>query len=386
MNNTTKAAANNAVEGAGAATAQQHQTNMSPLYPNQAGFKPGEPTAVGAVIMGEGSITYNEGRELKKVTIQNTGDRPIQVGSHFHLFEVNRYLDFDRDAAYGCHLNIPATTAIRFEPGDSYVYGMSHDILAAVLEVASGEKFEIRIDGVLRERFTRGEDAFIEKSVKLTDALGKEKDELRVTLVFPSHSVGSLEYVAIDDGAYFRAPEYKTKMLFIGDSITQGHNSKYDSLSYAWRTVHYFDADAVINGIGGAYYMPESFDKIDFDPDTVILAYGTNDACKFDYAVMKEKTVGYLDLVKENYGDKNVIVISPIWRARDTGAVMGEDFESKRKMVEDESEKRGFYVVSGLKLVPPLADLYADKYLHPNDLGFGVYAENLIKEISNIVK
>jgi urease subunit beta len=41
------------------------------------------------------------------------------VGSHFHLFEVNRYLDFDRDAAYGCHLNIPATTAIRFEPGDS---------------------------------------------------------------------------------------------------------------------------------------------------------------------------------------------------------------------------------------------------------------------------
>lgn len=253
-------------------------------------------------------------------------------------------------------------------------------------KTASGEKFEILIDGVLRERFTRGEDAFIEKSVKLTDALGKEKDELRVTLVFPSHSVGSLEYVAIDDGAYFRAPEYKTKMLFIGDSITQGHNSKYDSLSYAWRTVHYFDADAVINGIGGAYYMPESFDKIDFDPDTVILAYGTNDACKFDYAVMKEKTVGYLDLVKENYGDKNVIVISPIWRARDTGAVMGEDFESKRKMVEDEAEKRGFYVVSGLKLVPPLADLYADKYLHPNDLGFGVYAENLIKEISNIVK
>ena len=50
--------------------------------------------------------------------MRNTGDRPIQVGSHFHFFEVNRYLEFDRDAAFGCHLNIPATTAIRFEPGD----------------------------------------------------------------------------------------------------------------------------------------------------------------------------------------------------------------------------------------------------------------------------
>ena len=52
------------------------------------------------------------------MTVHNTGDRPIQVGSHFHFFEVNRYLEFDREKTYGCHLNIPATTAIRFEPGD----------------------------------------------------------------------------------------------------------------------------------------------------------------------------------------------------------------------------------------------------------------------------
>ncbi|MDB5543217.1 MAG: urease, beta subunit, partial [Hyphomicrobiales bacterium] len=48
----------------------------------------------------------------------NTGDRPIQVGSHFHFFEVNRALEFDRSAAFGLHLNIPSSTAIRFEPGD----------------------------------------------------------------------------------------------------------------------------------------------------------------------------------------------------------------------------------------------------------------------------
>ena len=252
-------------------------------------------------------------------------------------------------------------------------------------KTASGDKFEILVNGVTRERFVRGEEPFIEKSIKLLDSIGKECDEVRVTLILPSHSIGALEYVEIDDGTYIRQPEYKTKLLFIGDSITQGHNSKFDSLSYAWRTVRFFDADAVINGIGGAFYLPESFDTSVFDPDTVIIAYGTNDACKFGYDVMKEKTVGFLDLVKSAYSDKKVIVISPIWRARDSGDIMGEDFESKRLMVENEAKKRGFYVISGLKLVPPIADFYSDKYLHPNDLGFALYAENLIKEIFDIV-
>ena len=63
-------------------------------------------------------IAANDGLECCSLTIANTGDRPIQVGSHFHFFEVNSALDFDREAARGFRLNIPAGTAIRFEPGD----------------------------------------------------------------------------------------------------------------------------------------------------------------------------------------------------------------------------------------------------------------------------
>jgi urease subunit beta len=76
------------------------------------------PVPVGGVVLGNGGIEYNANRATKRITVRNTGDRPIQVGSHFHFFEVNRYLDFDRMEAFGFHLNIPATTAIRFEPGD----------------------------------------------------------------------------------------------------------------------------------------------------------------------------------------------------------------------------------------------------------------------------
>jgi urease subunit beta len=60
----------------------------------------------------------NRQKPVTKLTVINRGDRPVQVGSHFHFFEVNSFLEFDRQAAYGKHLNIPAGTAVRFEPGD----------------------------------------------------------------------------------------------------------------------------------------------------------------------------------------------------------------------------------------------------------------------------
>jgi urease beta subunit len=72
----------------------------------------------GEFILGEGEIEVNVGRATARVTVANTGDRPIQVGSHFHFFEVNRALRFDRSTAYGMRLEIPAGTAVRFEPGE----------------------------------------------------------------------------------------------------------------------------------------------------------------------------------------------------------------------------------------------------------------------------
>jgi urease beta subunit len=65
-----------------------------------------------------GPVEANAGRATVRVLVKNTGDRPIQVGSHYHFFETNRSLAFDRAAAYGMRLNIPAGTAVRFEPGE----------------------------------------------------------------------------------------------------------------------------------------------------------------------------------------------------------------------------------------------------------------------------
>ena len=73
----------------------------------------------GEIITAPGDIELNAGRPTIALTVTNTGDRPIQVGSHYHFFETNDGLSFDRQAAYGCRLNIAAGTAVRFEPGQA---------------------------------------------------------------------------------------------------------------------------------------------------------------------------------------------------------------------------------------------------------------------------
>jgi len=75
-------------------------------------------TEVGGYVLASTPLELNEGRPRLPLTVRNTGDRPIQVGSHFHFFEVNRALDFERAKAFGWRLDIPAGTAVRFEPGD----------------------------------------------------------------------------------------------------------------------------------------------------------------------------------------------------------------------------------------------------------------------------
>ena len=98
----------------------------------------------GEVLAAAGEIELNEGRETRKLRVANTGDRPIQVGSHYHFFETNEALEFDRARARGFRLDIAAGTAVRFEPGqtrevqlvayagDRHVYGFRGRIMGAL--------------------------------------------------------------------------------------------------------------------------------------------------------------------------------------------------------------------------------------------------------------
>ena len=98
----------------------------------------------GEMLIKHGEIELNAGRKTVTLSVANTGDRPIQVGSHYHFFETNAALDFDRSLTRGMRLNIPAGTAVRFEPGQSRevtlvayagsrkVYGFNQKIMGAL--------------------------------------------------------------------------------------------------------------------------------------------------------------------------------------------------------------------------------------------------------------
>ena len=100
----------------------------------------------GEIMPADGDIILNEGREAITIEVANTGVRPIQVGSHYHFFETNSALDFDREAAYGYRLDIPAGTAVRFEPGQTRE--------VALIPYAGGREvygFNAAVQGRLRE-------------------------------------------------------------------------------------------------------------------------------------------------------------------------------------------------------------------------------------------
>lgn len=112
-------------------------------------IKPGE------VLTEEGEIELNAQKDTVQLTVTNTADRPIQVGSHFHFFEANKGLDFNRNLAYGMRLDIPAGTAVRFEPGESKRVGL--------VEIG-GERAGYGLNGLVEGKMD--EDAVKEKALK----------------------------------------------------------------------------------------------------------------------------------------------------------------------------------------------------------------------------
>ena len=244
---------------------------------------------------------------------------------------------------------------------------------------ATAGKYEIKIDGLSRARFSLKEGECAE--LELCAPLGEKQESYRVTLVLPSHGAGAvLDFVELDDGAWIEPHKFDRKFLFIGDSITQGWESSFDSFSYAYRVSEFFNAESVIQGVGGAYFHEDCFDGGDFDPDVVFVSYGTNDFGHYKtLADLGLHTDSFMERLAEAYGDKKVFVISPIWRKNREGKAMGS-FADCRRVIVETAAKYGFEHIDGLTLVPPMEEMLSDG-LHPNDIGFSFYSENLIRSV-----
>ena len=289
-------------------------------------------------------------------------------GFHFRKMTANQ-LEAFRAISQAQFNNASATTGIRFDFHTNASY-----IKYATL---TNGKYELEIDGLLTNHLTAtaGEE--------ISYSLPNDKKEHRVTLHLPSHGApGGLAYLELSDNASFTRHTFDRKFLIIGDSITQGWKTEIDTLSYAYRVSNHFNAESIIQGTGSACFNVTTIEKLDFDPDTVFVAYGTNDMGGVKTLdEMRDRCEPFLKKIKEFYPQAHIVVITPIWCVnydvpRAYGALSGIG-----ETIGAVARELGMTVVMGEKMIPPLAHLFIDN-VHPNDVGFAFYAHNLIRELS----
>lgn len=214
------------------------------------------------------------------------------------------------------------------------------------------------------------------------------KGEKKLEIYFPWSKRALVRNLALDDGAVIKPVRRRMRLLAYGDSITQGNISEYPSLTYVSRLASMLDADVLNKGIGGDGFSDRIISHPDdFDPDIITVAYGTNDWNSRSPEDTEKSIRRFFSLLRSAYPEAKIFAITPIWRG---------DFERQTKFscTTDKVEYmireniKGIHdiiVVSGWNLVPHLPEFFTDKFLHPNDLGFGVYTENFYKQIAKYI-
>lgn len=206
--------------------------------------------------------------------------------------------------------------------------------------------------------------------------------EHRVTLLFPHHSQAliGVKSVELSDGASLRPYTYSCKILLFVDSITHGTGAATSYFSYAWRLARALDADVRNLAVGGTFFAPMPFpEKPDFEPDIIIIAYGTNDWGFFSGPDRLElRSREFLDKICTWYPNAKIFGISPLWReaCKETRSV--GTFDVCCQLVKQAHLNHGITVVDGYDMIPAQGRFFTDG-LHPNDTGHGLYAENLLQ-------
>jgi lysophospholipase L1-like esterase len=210
-----------------------------------------------------------------------------------------------------------------------------------------------------------------------------------IDLFFPWSVTPALEELSLDDGANVTPNIPAKKLLVYGDSITHGYNTFYSSKHYVSQLALALDAQVFNKGIGGATTFPEmALAKEPFDPDYIVVAYGSNDWDRHYEDFFTQQYRAMLQAVTDNYPKAQVFSITPVWR--------GDQEKRERKMgplsVVDRhiraiaADFPNVTVIPGIDLVPHALKWYADAGLHPNDDGYGYYFENLWPKIKAALK
>lgn len=205
----------------------------------------------------------------------------------------------------------------------------------------------------------------------------------RIRIYMPFSQKTTIRDFTLDDGAAVIVSERPLNALILGDSITQGYDARYPSLSYVNLMTERYNLNYVNQAIGGERFNSNILgnEKV-FEPDFITVAMGINDwaSCPFDD--IERNAENYFNTLTGIYKDTPIIYISPIWIDRE-----GNDTTliATVEMLESVASSYGAHIIHGLDLVPHDKGMYSDG-THPTDLGFNEYAKRLFKKMDGLVE
>lgn len=215
----------------------------------------------------------------------------------------------------------------------------------------------------------------------------------RVTVYFPWSAQTVIHEVHLSDGASVIAVEKRCKLLCFGDSITQGYSSKFASLSYVNQVARALDAEVVNQGIGGYYFNEATIEEslLAYQPDLITVAYGTNDYSRYEtveeYA---EHTGQYIRKLAALFPNTKILGILPIYRNDQNHQVRklyrSYSLDDARNVLRSHYEALPNGYVLAETGIPHIPQAYAADYLHPNEFGFSLMAQGIIRKIQEILK
>lgn len=214
-----------------------------------------------------------------------------------------------------------------------------------------------------------------------TFELGEGEKEIRI--VFPWSAVSMVRSLELDDGASMVPMPAGRRIVFYGDSITQGYDAKYPSGHYTVRLASFLGAEGFNKAIGADRFNPAlAACRDSFEPDYILAAYGTNDWNRIGLEEFQEKCGEFYRLLSEGHPGAKIYALTPIWRKdyRET-RTLGKFWQVEDQIAETTARFPNVKLLRGFGLVPHDSRYFSDGRVHPNDDGFWEYFENLKRAI-----
>ena len=218
-----------------------------------------------------------------------------------------------------------------------------------------------------------------------TYTLPEGEKEIRMYLPWSARVV--LKELSLDDGAWVKPVKPGKKLLCFGDSITQGYDLLHPSCRYAAHIADFLGAEEHNKAIGGDVFFPElAQTREDFDPDYIIVAFGTNDWYRCGREETETNCRAFYQNISATYPGAKIFAFTPIWRADLTEErPFGDFFDVEKMIAAAVADLNNVTLVRGFDFVPHDTELYADGRLHPNDEGGMQYFQNLAKQLKAIL-